>query len=68
MKNEVSVDNLCNQFGYSRQAYYKSNVVQERYIKDEVAIISAVEEIRSDKDLPRHGGRKLLSMLIDLGF
>ena len=64
----VSVENLCDRFGYSRQAYYKSKVVQERYIVDEAVIISAVEEIRSEKDFPRLGGQKLLSMLIGLGF
>ncbi|HON54308.1 MAG TPA: hypothetical protein PLG03_02005 [Bacteroidales bacterium] len=64
----MSVENLCDRFGYSRQAYYKSKVVQERYIVDEAVIISAVEEIRSEKDFPRLGGQKLLSMLIGLGF
>ena len=65
---EVSIDKLCERFGYSRQAYYKSKVAQERCILDEAVIISAVEDIRRDKDLPRLGGRKLLSMLTDLGF
>jgi transposase InsO family protein len=64
----VSFSNLCNRFGYTRQAYYKSKLAQERSVLDEAVIISAIEEIRRDKDLERVGGRKLLPMLKDIGF
>lgn len=35
---------------------------------DEAVIISTIGEIRNEKDLPRLGGRKLLSILTGLGF
>lgn len=62
------MNKLCERFGYTRQAYYKSQHSNEREAIDESVIVSLIAEIRADKDLPRAGGRKLHSLLREEGF
>ena len=55
---------LCRSFGYSKQAYYRSQHLGSR-LERECYLVSLVEEIRDD--MPRLGGLKLWKLLNDNG-
>lgn len=55
---------LCRSFGYSKQAYYRSQHLGSR-LERECYLVSLVEEIRND--MPRLGGLKLWKLLNDNG-
>ena len=55
---------LCRSFGYSKQAYYRSQHLGSR-LEREYYLVSLVEEIRDD--MPRLGGLKLWKLLNDNG-
>lgn len=61
----ATITGLCQIFGYSRQAYYKSlNTVVKRQ-ENEQAILQRVHQIRTRQ--PRVGTRKLYRMLAPMG-
>ena len=55
---------LCRSFGYSKQAYYRSQRFFSREER-ECYLVGLVEELR--QDLPRLGGVKLWKLLNDNG-
>ena len=55
------MDQVCNYFGYTRQAYYKHRIHKENNLAEEKKILAAVIEIR--KRQPMIGARKIQYLL-----
>lgn len=66
---DISLEALCELFGYSRQAYYNQRKNHQKKITQAEIVLDMVERIRKNK--PRYGTRKLYlemkSELIDAG-
>ena len=62
---EVSLHTICELFGYSRQAYYKSLKHNNKGVTDDCRLLLHVGAIR--KSMPRIGTRKLHYMLHERG-
>lgn len=58
---KTSLETLCRLFGFSRQAYYKRQKVEQRQLMQTAIVVDLVDEIR--QDIPRIGGKKLYFML-----
>ena len=58
---KTSLETLCRLFGFSRQAYYKRQKVEQRQLMQTAIVLDLVDEIR--QDIPRIGGKKLYFML-----
>ena len=59
--NQVSIENICRQFGNSRQAYYRHKKKLIKKNVDKEIVLMYVRSIRSRQ--PRIGSRKMHSML-----
>ena len=55
------MNQVCNYFGYTRQAYYKQRTRQEKDLDLENIILAEVKKIR--KRQPMIGGRKIQHIL-----
>jgi len=55
------VDQVCNYFGYTRQAFYKHRIQKQTSLAEEQKILAAVIDIR--KRLPMLGARKIQHLL-----
>lgn len=56
-----TADQVCNYFGYTRQAYYKHRIHKANHLAEEQKILAAVIEIR--KRQPMIGSRKIQYLL-----
>ncbi|HEX9970704.1 MAG TPA: IS3 family transposase, partial [bacterium] len=55
------MDQVCNYFGYTRQAFYKHRLHKENHLAEEKKILAAVIEIRNRQ--PMIGSRKIQYLL-----
>ena len=55
------MDQVCNYFGYTRQAFYKHRIHKENHLAEEKKILAAVIEIRNRQ--PMIGSRKIQYLL-----
>jgi hypothetical protein len=62
---EASLQTICELFGYTRQAYYKSLKSNRQGVIEDHRILLHVEQIR--KMMPRLGTRKLHYVLQERG-
>ncbi len=58
---KYTVENICNEFGISRQGYYKARKQKDKTDADQHKLIEKVLELRAQ--MPMLGGRKLYILL-----